>query len=60
MVALSINRPAESAHLAAPVSIGPETEATGVTGVDTVVAGADAQAVQASRTSMNFVIKARG
>jgi hypothetical protein len=64
MVALSISRPAESAHLAAPVSIGPDTVATGVdtdaTGADTVVTGADAHAVLANRTRMSFVIKRQG
>ena len=53
MVALSIARAAESAHIAAPGSIGSVTEETGA---DSVVTGADAQAVQATRTRMSFVI----
>jgi hypothetical protein len=43
--------------LAAPVSIGPETDETGVETV-VVVAGADAHAVQASKTRKSFVMGA--
>ncbi len=57
MVALSIARAAESAHIAAPGRIGAVTEDTGA---DSVVTGADAHAVQATRTRMSFVIGGAG
>jgi hypothetical protein len=53
MVALSISRAAESAHLAAPVRVVVWTE---VAGVDTVATGADAQAVQPMRTRISFAM----
>lgn len=57
IVALSIRRAAESAHPAAPVRVGPWTDETEETGADSVVTGAEAQAVQKSRRTMSLVIR---